>query len=215
MSFFGIENVFVILKLNCFSMASYFWVVLILLIEILIFVGEIVLASLNKTNKLLRKNDVLEINHLIDLENGFRTNISVFRFSLFIIYIVLVLLYFNTKSESLFEEIILYLLGGILVYMVSLMNSKIFVFYPSYFIVSSPFNFLRKDIIVNYHSIIDYEIYKALYNSFYLKLILTDSKTGYIHFSGAYLPKNDLVLRYILEKKTTIVKSDDSLTIDS
>ncbi len=196
-------------------MANYFWVVVILLFEILIFIGEILLASLNKTNQLLRKNNASEINHLIDLKKGFRTNISVFRFSLFIVYIVLVFLYLNTKSESLFEEIILYLLGGILVYMVSLMNSKIFVFYSSYFIVSSPFNFLKRDVIVNYHSIVDYEIYKALYNSFYLKLILKDSKTVYIHFAGAYLPKNDLVLRYILEKKTNIVKSDDSLTIDS
>ncbi len=82
------------------------------------------------------------------------------------------------------------------------MNSKIFVFYSSYFVVSAPYNFFKKDVIINYSSIDDYKIYKALYNSFYLKLTLKDTGSMHIHFSGSYLPKNDLVLGYILEQKT-------------
>ena len=121
------------------------------------------------------------------------------------VYVVLIVLFFNTGSENLVEELILYILGGILIYMVSIMNSKVFVFYESYFVISSPFNFFRKELLVSYSSIEKFHIYKALYNAFYLKLEMKGSGTTYIHFSGSYLPKNDLALSSILELK---VKSE-------
>lgn len=189
------------------SMNGYFWISIILFAEVLIFVSEIVLASVNKKNKILRKNISIEDIGFIDLNKGFRTNISIFRFSLFIVYIILVVLYFDINTVNIVEELMLYFLGGVLIYMVSLMNSKVFVFYSSYFVVSSPFNFFKRDLMIDYDSIIDYKIYKALYNSFYLKLTLKDSKTLFINFSGSYFPKNDLTLRYILDKKTDIRKT--------
>jgi hypothetical protein len=187
-------------------MIGYKSILIILLGELLIFITEIILASVFKKNKALKKANPFENNKFIDLKKGFRTNISIFRFSLFLVYIILIVLFFNSGSDNFFEELILYILAGALIYMVSVMNSKIFVFYESYFIVSSPFNPLRKNLIVNYNSIEDYHIYRALYNSFYLKIVLKDSTKRYIHFSGAYLPKNDLALKVILKHKTNIEK---------
>ncbi len=187
-------------------MIAYSSILIILLVELFIFISEIVLASASKKNKVLKGINPLENDEIIDLKKGFRTNISIFRLSLFIVYVVLVVLLFNFSSDNFIEELILYILVGALVYMVSIMNSKIFVFYDTYFVISSPFNFFRKDVIINYNSIEDYNIYRALYNSFYLKLFLKDSEIKYIHFSGSYLPKNDLTLKAILEYKTNIEK---------
>lgn len=183
-------------------MSGYSSILIILFVELFIFIGEILLASVNKKNKALIKKKSSEKGGDIILFNGFRTNISVFRFSLLLVYVVLIVLFFNSNSENLVEELILYVLGGILIYMVSIMNSKVFVFYDTYFVVSSPFNFFRKELIIDYDTIDEFHIYKALYNAFYLKLDLKDKSTKYIHFSGSYLPKNDLALSVILGIKT-------------
>ncbi len=191
-------------------MTGYFWISIILLAEVLIFISEIVLASSNKTNKAFRGNTTLENTGLIDLEKGFRINISISRVTLFLVYVILVVLYIDFSTDSVIEELTLYILGGILIYMVSLMNSKIFMFYSSHFVISAPFNPFRRDLIIHYDSIKEYEIYKALYNSFYLKLTLNDSRVLYIHFYGSYLPKNDLAIRYVLDKKTKLNKNHNS-----
>ena len=185
-------------------MTGYYSIVIILLIELFIFISEIILASVFKKNKILKRNNPLEDTDIIDLKKGFRTNISIFRLSLFVVYFVLIVLFFDSGTDNFIEELILYILGGVLVYMVSIMNSKVFIFYDLFFVISSPFNFFRKDLIIYYDSIEDYHIYRALYNSFYLKLFLKESKIKYIHFSGSYLPKNDLALNTILKRKTEI-----------
>ncbi|MGD2034401.1 MAG: hypothetical protein PVF73_05050 [Bacteroidales bacterium] len=191
-----------------FFMADHYWILALLTVEFIIFFGEIIFASFNKKNKAFKKDPDPEHSGFVDLKKGFRTTVSIARFSLFIAYILLVFLYIDiSRGKNIAEEIILYLLGGILVYMVSLMNARIFVFYTTCFVVSSPFNFFKRDMMIHYDSIVDYRIYKALYNAFYLKLTITDSKKPvYIHFYGSYLPKNDLALRYILDMKVKTKK---------
>ncbi len=187
-------------------MKDHIYILIILLAEIVLFTVEVVLSSFNKKNKVLKEINFSNEVDFINLDKGFRTNNSIFRFSLFIVYIVLVVLYFDNSTVNFVEELVLYILGGILIYMVSLLNAKIFVFYSTHFVISAPFNFFKRELIVNYESIEDFEIYKALYNSYYLKLKLKDSKLLSIQFSGSYSPKNNLALRYILNKKTSLKK---------
>ena len=95
-------------------MTGYYSIVIILLIELFIFISEIILASVFKKNKILKRNNPLEDTDIIDLKKGFRTNISIFRLSLFVVYFVLIVLFFDSGTDNFIEELILYILGGVL-----------------------------------------------------------------------------------------------------
>jgi hypothetical protein len=183
-------------------MISKTYAIVILVIEVLLFIVEVLLASRNRANRLLRHVENIDELDFIDLKQGCRTSISIFRISLFVAYLVLVILYFDTDKSNLIEPIFLYFIGGVLMYMLSLMNIKTFIFYTDYFIVSEPFNFFRREILVSYSAISDFKLYRALYNNFFLKLKLKNGEVIRIQFSGSSIPKNNLILRMILNSKT-------------
>ncbi len=188
-------------------MPAYLLIVIILSIEIAIFFAEVLLSSLNRKNRRLANVNHLKDLDFIDLEKGYRTNISVFRISMFVAYIILVILLIDSSAaENPIEELILYIIIGVLIYMVSLMNLKVFNFYSHYFVIGSPFLFLKKDRIIRYEDIEDFHLYRALYNSHYLRMKFKHSADEIIQFSSAYLPRNDLVLRVILNSKTSLNK---------
>ncbi len=188
-------------------MPRYLLVVLILSIEIAVFFAEVFLSSLNTKNRRLASVSKLEDLDFVDLEKGYRTNISVFRISTFVAYVILVILLIDTSTaENPIEELILYIIIGILIFMISLMNLKVFSFYSSYFVIGSPFRFLTRDKIIHYEDIKDFHLYRALYNSYYLRLKFKSSPDETIQFSAAYLPRNDLVLQIILNSKSGLNK---------
>ena len=188
-------------------MPAYLIIVLILSTEVAVFFAEVLLSSLNKKNRRMAGVNHLEDLDYVNLEKGYRTNISVFRVSMFIAYVILVILLIDSSTaENPIEELILYIIVGILIYMISLMNLKVFNFYPHYFVIGAPFRFLKKDRIIHYEDIEDFHLYRALYNSYYLRLKYKSSPDEIIQFSSAYLPRNDLVLRIILNSKTGMNK---------
>ena len=184
-------------------MPGYILIIILLGIEIIIFITEVLLSSLNKKNRKMAAVNLLEDLDFIDLERGYHTGISGFRISIFLAYIILVILLIDkSAAENPTEELILYIIIGVLIYMISLMNLKVFNFYPNYFVIGSPFHFLNKDVIVRYEEIKDFHLYRALYNSFYLRIKFKNSPDKLIQFAAAYLPRNDLVIRIILNSRT-------------
>jgi hypothetical protein len=88
-------------------MTGYYSILIILVVELFIFIGEIVLASGFKKNKALKATNPFENTNIIDLQKGFRTNISIFRFSLFLVYVVLVVLFFNSAIHAeIYSEVL-------------------------------------------------------------------------------------------------------------
>jgi hypothetical protein len=182
------------------------YILALFLMEIIIFITEVILSVFNKKNQKLKKASSLEDIDFIDLTEGYRTSISFFRVSIFICYLVLIFLYLDVSKENSFEKFVMISVVGILLYLVSLHNIKTFVFYTDYFIVTAPFNFFKKDTLVNYNSIRDFKLYRALYSSYFLKLDLNNQKTQTIQFSGSFIPKNELAIRIILNAKTGLKK---------
>lgn len=176
------------------------------LLEILFYITELILSRFSKKNKQLRKVSTIEKLHFIKLNEGYRTSISIFRISIFIFYIILVFLYLDVLKEVTIIIYFMIVAVGILVYMVSLFNIKTFIFYTDYFIVTAPFNFFKKDIIVNYDEIIDFKLYRALYHSYYLKLRVKSGGIRIIQFSGSLIPKNDLVVRVVINTEAGLGK---------
>jgi hypothetical protein len=174
----------------------------IFIIEVLLFLSEIVMASKSERNRKLKKAKSIVGLDFIDLKQGYKTSISIFRISLFISYLVLVILYFDANENNLTESVLLYFLGGVLIYMLSLMSIKTFIFYPDYFLVSAPFNVLRKEVLISYSSISDFRLYRALYNNFLLKIKMKSGEVVRIQFSGSSVPMNNLILKLILNSKT-------------
>jgi hypothetical protein len=196
-------------------MPGYLLIVTVLGIEITVFIAEVLLASLNKKNRRMAKANLIEKLEFINLEKGYTTGISAFRISMFLAYIILVILLIDTSTaENPVEELILYIIIGILIYMISLMNLKVFNFYSNYFVIGSPFHFFNKDMIIRYEDIEDFHLYRALYNSYYLRLKYRNSPDKLIQFSAAYLPRNDLAIRIILNSKTDQSKDFQKLTIE-
>jgi hypothetical protein len=196
-------------------MSAYLIIVFVLSFEIVVFFIEVLLAYLNKKNRIMAKVNFIEDLDFIDLEKGYNTGISVFRISMFLAYVILVVLLIDkSTAENPVEELILYIIIGILIYMISLMNLKVFNFYSNYFVIGSPFHFFNKDIIIRYEEIEDFHLYRALYNSYYLRLKYRNSPDKLIQFSAAYLPRNDLTIRIILNSKTVRNKDFQKLNIE-
>lgn len=193
-------------------MSGYLIILCVLGIEIVVFLVEVMLSSLSKKNRQMAKVNLISEIDFIDLEKGYHTGISVFRISMFLAYIILVIMLIDkSTAENQIEELILYIIIGILIYMISLMNLKVFNFYSNYFVIGSPFHFFNKDIIIRYEDIEDFHLYRALYNSYYLRLKLTNSPDKLIQFSAAYLPRNDFAIRIILNSKTSQSKNFQNL----
>jgi hypothetical protein len=187
-------------------MAKQIWIALILLLEMTLFLFEVFRASANPKNKQLRKANSLHNIDFIDLDKGFKTNISWFRISMFVAFVVLVLILFDFRKDNLFEEFIVYLSLGALIYVIALLNIKVFTFYNDYFIIKAPFDFLFKQKAVEYSAIEDFRLYRALYNSYILSLQIKGSKLLKIEFSASSIPRNNLIIRIILNSKTGLKK---------
>jgi hypothetical protein len=195
------------------NMSGYIVVLFVFCIEIAIFLVEVVLSALNRKNRLMAKANIIDEFDFIDLEKGYHTSLSVFRVSMFLAYIILVILLIDkSTAENQLEELILYIIIGVLIYMISLMNLKVFNFYSNYFVIGSPFHFFNKDLIIKYEDIEDFILYRALYNSYYLRLKFRNSPDKLIQFSASYLPRNDFIIRIILNSKTN--QSKDFQTAD-
>jgi hypothetical protein len=192
-----------------FAMREVQYIIALFLLEILIFGTELLFSFYNQKNRKLKKATSVNEVDFIDLSEGYRTSISFFRISIFISYLILVFIYLDISRESTIERYIMIIIFGILVYLVSLYNVKTFIFYSDYFIVTAPFNFFQKDIIVNYYTIKSFTLYRALYNSFYLKLEYKNGNKQRIQFSGAFNPRNDLVIRLILNTRIGLFKKLD------
>jgi hypothetical protein len=188
------------------AVADYTLALILLFIELGLFIAEVLTAARNDQNRKLRRVHRLEKVDFINLSKGYKTSISLFRISLFVTYLVLVVLYLNTSKKNSAEVILFYLLGLILVYMLSLSHIKVFIFYTDYFITNSTFNPFKKKILINYASIKNFYLYRVLYNNFYLKLELDNNETIYIPFSGSSLPKNHLIIRLVLNSMTGMNK---------
>jgi hypothetical protein len=187
-------------------MVKQIWIVLILLLEMTIFLFEVFRASVNQKNKQLRIANSLSDVDFIDLNKGFKTNISWFRISMFVAYVVLVFSLFDFRKNNLVEEFIVYLSVGALIYVIALLNIKVFTFYNDYFVINSPFDFLFKQKTIEYSSLEDFRLYRALYNSYILSLQIKGSKPLKIEFSASSIPSNSLIIRIILNSKTGLKK---------
>jgi hypothetical protein len=187
-------------------MVSYTFALVIFFSEVALFLVEVIMAVKNEKNRKLRNVDLVEEVDFINLSRGYRTSISFFRISLFIAYLILTVVYFDPGKKNFFEVSLFYFLGLILVYMLSLLHIKTFIFYNDYFIVSTPFNFFRKETLISYSSINDFKLYSALYNNFFLKLILKNNEIVFIPFSGSPVPKNNLIIRIVLNSRTGLNK---------
>lgn len=182
------------------------YIVALFLLEILIYITELLFSVYSKNNQLLKKAKSSDDLDFIDLSEGYRTSISFFRISIFVSYLILIFIYLDITKVSTLERYIMIIIVGILVYFVSLYNIKTFIFYSDYFIVTAPFNFFKKDVIVYYYTINDFTLYSALYNSFYLKLQFKNGDYQRIQFSGAFNPRNDVIIHLILNTKTGLQK---------
>ncbi len=180
------------------------YILALFLLEIIIFTTEIVFSCLNTKNRKLKKASNSDELDFIDLSEGYRTSISFFRVSIFISYLILVFIYLDISKENSVEKYLMIFVVGILVYMVSLFNVKTFIFYTDYFIVTAPFNFFKRDTLINYNAIGNFKLYRALYNSYFLKLNLKTNRTSTIQFSGSFNPRNDLVIKIIINSKIDI-----------
>jgi len=194
------------------GISGFVLIIIVLVIEVVIFFAEVLLSAFSRKNRKMANSNFIDEVDFIDLEKGCRTGISVFRISMFIAYVFLVILMIDTSSaKNTIEEFILYILIGILIYMLSLMNLKVFNFYDNYFVVASPFHFFNKDMIIRYDEITDFHLYRALYNAYYLRLKFKDSPDKLIQFASVYLPRNDLIIRIILNTKTGLQKDFRSM----
>ena len=182
------------------------YILALFLMEILFYTTELILSKFSKKNNQLRKVSTIEELHFIKLNEGYRTSVSIFRISIFISYIILVFLYLDVLKEVTVETYFMIVSVGILIYLISLYNIKTFIFYTDYFIVTAPFNFFKKDIIINYNEINDFKLYRALYYSFYLKLQLKSGETRSVQFSGSLNPRNDLVVRAVINTEADLGK---------
>jgi len=182
------------------------YILALFILEIVIFLTETLFSVFNKRNQKLKRASSMDEVDFIDLSEGYRTSISFFRISIFICYLILVFIYLDISDENSFEKYFMIGIVGILIFLVSLYNIKTFIFYTDYFIVTAPFNFLKKDTLVNYNSINDFRLYRALYSSYYLKLNLKNKKIQTIQFYGSFNPRNDLAIRIILNAKTGLKK---------
>jgi len=189
------------------------YILALFLLEILIYAAEIVVAVLNKKNKILNDAKSLEGIDFINLSEGYRTSISFFRISIFISYIILVFISMDTSRNNFAEKLFMVCIIGFLVYLVSLYNVKTFIFYVDYFIVAAPFSFFQKDIIINYQAIRNFQLYSALFNLYTLKIELKNGKTRNIFFSGSLNPRNDLVIKLIISSRRT--ENDDNQPVRS
>lgn len=192
------------------------YILVLFLLEILFFVTELVCSFFNKKNYRLKKVSTTEDLDFIKLNEGYRTSISIFRISIFISYLIVIFIYLDISKGTSIEKYFMIGIIGILVYMVSLYNIKTFIFYTDYFIVTAPFNFFKRDTLINYNSISNFRLYRALYNSYFLKIEMKSGQTRTIQFSGSFNPRNDLVVRIIinteagLKKNFTNNKSEDN-----
>jgi hypothetical protein len=187
-------------------MISKTYAIVIFTIEIVLFLTELWIAVRDQFNRKLKRANNIEDVDFLDMNQGYKTSVSYFRISLFLAYLILAILYFDAGKSNLFEAIVLYVLAGILIYMLSLLNIKTFIFYPDYFIVSAPFNFFRKETLISYSTISDFRLYRALYNNFILELRMKTGEINRIQFSGSAIPRNNLVVRIILNSKTGLKK---------
>ncbi len=188
------------------------YIVALFLLEVLIYLTEIIFSVFNKKNRILKSISSIEEANFFDLSEGFRTSISFFRVSLFIAYLILVFIYLDISENNSLDKFIMIIVFGILVYMVSLFNVKTFIFYSDYFIVTAPFNPFLRDILINYNKINDFRLYKALYSSYYLRLEIKNNHARTIQFSGSFNPRNDLVIRIIINTKANLGKKFDNNT---
>jgi hypothetical protein len=182
------------------------YVIVVLIIEILLFLVELILSVTSPKNRELRKADKLEQISFIDLSEGYRTSISIFRISLFISFILLLVLNIGHFSFGNIESFLLVVVAFLLVYLVSLFNIKTFIFYDEYFIVSAPFNPFRANTMIEYENLHDFRLFRALYNSYYLSIELKNGEKKKIQFSASFLPRNDLSIRIILNSKAQLGK---------
>ena len=187
-------------------MATQALIIAVLLVETGLFLTEVLFSIFNAKNKQLRKAESIEDLDFIDLEEGVTTGISWFRVSLVISYVLLVLLLIDFSKTNILEEVLVYLAIGIIIYLLIVFNIKVFSFYQDRFIVWTPFRFFQPKLMIEYDQIKDFHIYSALYNSFYLNIELKDETKYRIEFSSSSLPKNDLIIRIILNSKTGLNK---------
>jgi len=183
------------------------YILVLFLLEILFFITELVCSFFNKKNHKLKKVSTTEGLDFIKLNEGYRTSISIFRISIFISYLIVIFIYLDISKGTSIEKYFMIGIIGILVYMVSLYNIKTFIFYTDYFIVTAPFNFFKRDTLINYNSISNFRLYRALYNSYFLKIEMKSGQTRTIQFSGSFNPRNDLVVRIIINTEAGLKKN--------
>jgi hypothetical protein len=178
-----------------------------MLVELLIYFVEIFLAVRSKDNKQLREANIAGECEFLDLQEGYRTGLSYFRTSMFIAYVIAVIMFIDTsQGKQTLDEILLFIVFGILIYMVTLMNQRIFIFHTSYFIIGAPFHFFKRDAIIRYEEIEDFRLYRALYSSYFLRIRFKNGTEKLYQFSGSFLPRNDLVLKITLNSVTGLNK---------
>ena len=187
-------------------MATQALIIVVLLAETGLFLLEVILSAISGKNKQLRKARSLNEVDFINLDEGHTTGISWFRVSLVISYILLVLLLIDFTKTNIVEELLLYFGLGILIYILIVFHIKVFSFYEDRFIVWTPFRFFQPKLMIEYSQIKDYQLYVALYNSFFLNIELKDSSKLRIEFSACSLPRNDLIIQIILNSKTGLSK---------
>lgn len=182
-------------------------ILVVILIEVFIYFLEIILSVRSMENKQLRRANVIEECSFIDLQVGYRTGISYFRTSIFIAYVIVVLVLLDSSwAEKAINEVIFFILGGILIYMLTLMNQRIISFHSNYFIIGAPFHFFMRDAIIQYEEIEDFQLYQALYSSYYIRIKFKKGGEKLYQFSGSFLPRNDLLLRITLNSVTNLNK---------
>ena len=178
-------------------------ILITILCEVIIYFTEMVLSARDSQNAVLRKANKIQECDFIDLQKGFRTGLSYFRTSMFIAYIVVVIMFIDaSQAEKSLSNILLFVLIGILFYMLTMMNQRIFIFHTNYFIIGAPFHFFKRDAIIRYEEIENFQLYVALYSAYYIRIRFKDGSEKLYHFSGSFLPRNDLVLRVILNTVT-------------
>ena len=187
-------------------MVKYNWISLILAFETTLFLIEVLRAITDKRNKQLRKTNVLEGVDFIDLRKGYRTRVSWFRVSLVATYLVLMVLLVDFNKSNFLQEMMVYLAIGAMVYVIVLLNIKVFIFQDAYFAVYSPFDPFFKSCVIEYTDIKDFQIYRALYNAYIITLTMKNGSERKIEFSAMSVPRNDLVTRIILNSKTGLNK---------
>ena len=95
-------------------MPTYLIIVCVLGIEIIVFFAEVLFSSLDIRNRILIRVNTLDTLDFIDLEKGYRTTVSFFRISMFVAYVILVILLIDkSTAENSLEELMLYLFIGI------------------------------------------------------------------------------------------------------